>query len=104
MSKIYLPSEYVDMPCKVVNSNYIRVYDNNNYSTYYDIYFNQDYMVKSGTTSYTQNVSCDIINEYTDEIFYRNDFDKILIIFLILFIFIIKYPFKIVFRFFRRFL
>lgn len=103
MSKIYLPEQYVNMPCKVVNNGYIRVYSNDSLTNYYDIYVNQDYMVKPGSTNYSQNVVCDTTNEYTNEVYYRVDFDKILVILLILVIFVILVPFKIVLRLFRRF-
>lgn len=103
MSKIYLPTEYVDMPCKIVYNGYIRVYSNQQLTQYYDIYINQDYMVKPGTTNYSQNVVCDTSNDYTDEIYYRTDFDKILVILVIIAIFVILIPFKIILRLFRRF-
>lgn len=103
MAKIYLPTSYVNMPCKVINNGYIRVYSNDNLTNYYDIYINQDYMVKSGSTNYSQNVVCDTTNNYTDEIYYRTDFDKILIILIIVAIFVILIPLKIVLRLFRRF-
>lgn len=103
MSKIYLPTKYVDMPCKVINNGYIRVYSNDQHTEYYDIYVNQDYMVKPGTTSYSQNITCDTSNEYTDEVYYRTDFDKVLVILIIMTIFMFLIPFKIILRLFRRF-
>ena len=48
MSKIYLPSEYVNSPCKVINNGYIRAYTNSNYTDYVDIFINQDYMIRQG--------------------------------------------------------
>lgn len=106
MSKIYLPTQYLNKPCYVVNNDYIRVYEstNNNYqNTVYDIYFKNDYMVRRNSSSYSSNTLCDNINTYTDEVFYRYDYDKSLISFAILFLFIIVVPFKLtIFRFFRR--
>lgn len=103
MSKIYLPSDYVNMPCKVINNGYIRVFSSNAYTEYFDIYVNQNYMVKHGTSNYGQNVVCDTLHEYTDDVYYRNDFDSILIIVLIMSIFMFLIPLKIVLRLFRRF-
>lgn len=106
MSKIYLPSEYMNKPCYVINNGYIRVYNtiNTNYqNTVYDVYINQDYMVKRGTASYSSSTVCDTANEYTDNFYYRTDIDKILVIFLILAIICVLCPLKIMTRFFKRF-
>ena len=106
MSKIYLPKEYMNKPCYVVNNGYIRVYNtiNQNYSNVvYDVYINQDYMVKQGTASYSSNTQCDRLNEYTDNFYYRLDIDKVLIIFLILVLVVVGGPLKIFLRFFKRF-
>lgn len=107
MSKIYLPSEYLSKPCYQVNQNYIRVFETTNMNTQntiYDIYINQDYQIKQGTTNFSSSTQCDTLNTYTDDIFYRTDFDKILLIFIILFIFIINFPVKLFKRIFRRLL
>lgn len=85
MSKIYLPTEYAFNSCKVVNNGYIRVYTNSNNTEWTDIYINQDYQLKPGYSNYSQNVICDSVNEYTDNIWYRTDIDKIMIIFGIMF-------------------
>lgn len=84
MSKIYLPEEYVNMPCKVINNGYIRVYVDNSYTNYYDIYVNQDYMAKYGTTNYTQTVVCDTLNEYTTAYFYRTDATELMLLFMLI--------------------
>lgn len=105
MSKIYVPSEYLNKPCYVVNNDYIRVYEtinNNQSNTVYDIYVNQDYMIKQGTSNYSSNTVCDKINTYTDDWFYRVDLHDILGCILILCIFIILIPGQIFFQFFRR--
>jgi len=107
MSKIYIPTEYLNKKCYVINNDYIRVYETTNINSQnvvYDIYINQDYMVKRGTASYSNNTQCDTINEYTDNFYYRTDIDKILIIFFILAVVVVLSPLKILKRFFRRFL
>lgn len=105
MSKIYLPSEYVDKSCKVINNDYIRVYEttnNNQNNVVYDVYLNQDYMVKKGSANYSANTVCDTLNTYTDDWFYRIDLYDILGCVLILFIFLILIPGQIFFQFFKR--
>lgn len=103
---IYLPTEYLNKPCYIINNGYIRVYEttnNNQSNVVHDIYINQDYMVKKGTANYSSNTVCDKINTYTDSIYYRTDFDSILIILLIMSIFCFLIPLKIFIRLFRRF-
>ena len=103
MSKVYLPSEYVNSSCKVVYSDYIRVYTNSSYTEYVDIFPKNDYLIKKGSNTYPpNNVVCDTLNEYTDNYYYRTDFDSILIIFSIMSIFIVFLPLKIVFRLFKK--
>ena len=77
---IYLPTEYLNQPCYVINNGYIRVYTNNNLTEYTDIYVNQDYMTKIGTTYNGYNGVCDTTNTFTDSYVYRTDFADILII------------------------
>lgn len=82
MSKIYLPTEYIDAPCKVVNNGYIRVYTNSSLTQYTDIYINQDYQLKSGYSQYGFTGTCDTLNTYVDNLWYRIDIDKICIVYM----------------------
>ena len=102
MSKIYLPTEYVNSPCKVINNGYIRAYTNSSLTEYVDIYINQDYMLKQGTYSYGYNGQCDTINTYTDNFYYRTDFPDILLMFSIFVLFGIYLPFRIIRRFYKK--
>ena len=102
MSKIYLPSEYVNSPCKVINNGYIRAYTNSSLTEYVDIYLNQDYMLREGTYSYGYSGQCDTINTYTDNFYYRTDFPDILLMFTIFVLFGIYLPFKIIRRFYKK--
>ncbi len=104
MAKIYLPTEYLNKPCYVINNGYIRVYNttHNSNNIVYDIYINQDYQVRRTTSGYSSSTQCDTMNQYTDDIYYRTDFDRILVIFLILCIFCILIPLKLFLRLFRR--
>ncbi len=106
MSKIYLPSQYLNKPCYVVNNDYIRVFEttNNSNNVVYDIYFKNNYYVKRSNSSYSYNTQCDNINTYTDSVYYRYDFDKILIIFIIILIFCFYFPYRIISRVFGRWL
>lgn len=105
MAKVYLPTEYLNKPCYQVYNDYIRVWNSTDYdsNTYYDVYFKNDYLVKQGKNSFSSHQACDSLNTYTDVIYYRYDFDKIIFLFLSLCI-IFFYPgFKIFLRMFRRF-
>lgn len=102
MSKIYLPTEYINSPCKVINNGYIRAYTNSSLTEYVDIYLNQDYMLKQGTYSYGYTGQCDTINTYTDNFYYRIDFPDILLIFTIFVLFGIYLPFRIIRRFYKK--
>lgn len=104
MAKIYIPSDYLDYNCKVVYNDYIRVYTNTNNTSWTDIYFKSDYYLKSGQSTYPNNVSCDSINTYTDNIYYRYDFDKSVVMFFIFAIVLIYFPFRIFCRAFGRWL
>lgn len=102
MSKIYLPSEYVNSPCKVINNGYIRAYTNNSLTEYVDIYLNQDYMLREGTYSYGYTGQCDSLNTYTDNFYYRTDFPDILLMFTIFVLFGMYLPFRIIRRFYKK--
>lgn len=85
--KIYLPTEYLNKPCYIVNNGYIRVYETirtNNQNVVYDIYINQDYMVKEGTSYFSSSTICDTVNVYTDDYFYRRDIVDILLFYVIM--------------------
>ena len=106
---LYVPN-YNDNNCVVVlNSETIRVYEKqpvfNESVNYIDYYINSHYMSNSGSqefSRYQSLPSCLEKNILTTSVEYRNDYSDILIIFLILTIFIVVIPTKIVFRFFRR--
>jgi len=105
MSKIYLPTEYLNKPCYVINNDYIRVYDtvnHNQQNKVYDIYVNQDYMTKISNANYSSNTVCDTFNTYTDDWFYRIDLFDILGCIFILSIFLIIIPCQMLFQFFKR--
>lgn len=110
---IYVPD--VNYSCYVViNSDTIRAYEqvpynpgyNQNISiSYRDYYINSNYIYVDSTqsfSSYTTIPTCLDKSVLTSDFMYRNDFDSILLIFLIMCIFIVYLPLKCVFRVFRR--
>lgn len=107
---IYVPN-LNDYQCYVVrDSNTIRAYkqrpSNNREIDYRDYYINSNYLYQDGTqqfSSYTTLPVCLNSSELTESVYYRNDFDSILIIFLIMSIFCFYIPLFIFKRLFRRF-
>ena len=93
MATIYLPSQYINN-CNVVYSGYIRSYTNSNFTTWVDIYINQDYMEKPGSSNYSQSVICDSLNSYTTNEYYklglRSEWFSMLILGLVFAIFLIN--------------
>ena len=104
MAKIYLPTNLLNSECKVVNNDYIRVYTNNNYTSWTDVYFKSGYYLKSGQSNYPNIVTCDNLNTFTDNIFYRYDCANSLLIFFIISIVCLYFPFRIFSRAFGRWL
>lgn len=107
---IYVP-DLENYKCYVVqNEQVIRGYKekptNNSNVEYRDFYINSSYIYKDGTQTFSQYATLPIClskQNLTTEVYYRNDIDKILIIFLIFAIFCIYIPLKIFLRMFRRF-
>lgn len=112
MDSIYLPETITSNQCAYVyDKDTIRVYESRpNYNTdinYTDYFINSNYIYREGTTRFNQYSSlpsCLDSSLFTDEVYYRNDFDKILIIFFIIFIFAIYFPYRIICRLFGRWL
>lgn len=107
--KIYVPN-LSDYKCVYVrDSNTIRAYKQspkaNTTVEYVDYYLNSNYIYTEGTQTFSQYPSlptCLATENLTDDFYYRNDFDSILIIFVIIVIFAILLPFKIFSRFCKR--
>lgn len=109
MALVYVP-EYNSGNCAYIyNSDIIRVYEthprNNSTINYKDYYIKSSYIYNEGSTSfgsYTTLPVCINSNRITTEIYYRNDFDDILIIFFLLSFICFWLPWKIICRIFRR--
>lgn len=107
---IYVPDKE-NYKCFVVRSEeVIRAYEEipnkNSEVSYRDYYYNANYLYNDGTQSFSQYTTlptCLDNNNITDNVYYRNDIDSILIVFIALCIFCIWMPLKIFMRLFRRF-
>lgn len=111
MSKIYVPS-YDDNSCVyILNSDIIRVYETqptfDSYINYTDYFYNSHYM-STTNSQYFSNAdiipTCENLDNITNEFYYRNDLFDILGSFIILSIFCIYMPYKIISRAFGRWL
>lgn len=109
MSKIYVPnlSEY---QCVVVqNATTLRAYTTeprrNSSSVYDDYYYMAHYTNTTGTQTWGSTSTlptCLSTAQLTDNVYYRNDFSDILIIFSIIVIFGLVLPWKIFTQMFKR--
>lgn len=106
---IYVP-DFTNSNCVVIrDKDTIRVYDttptNNSNNYYTDYYINSHYIFTNGYqqfSQYSQLPTCINHNLLTKNVYYRNDFDSILIIFLILLIICFYFPYRIISRMFGR--
>ena len=109
---IYVPSDNTYNKCYVVQGEgVIRGYDRQpTYNTSYnarDYYINSDYIYRdtSGSwSSYSTLPVCLSNDNISNNYLYRTDLDKILVCFIILVIFCIYFPYKIISRSFGRWL
>lgn len=107
---IYVPNVN-DYQCIYIrDTNTIRAYKQipqNNFTVdYVDYYINSQYLYNYGEQTFSQYTTlptCLDSSVLTNNIYYRNDFADICVVFCVLFFFIVIIPFKILFRFFRRF-
>lgn len=107
----YLP-KIEENNCIVVdnlNNGYIRVYDTTPYPNstigYTDYFVDKDYITRVGQQSfgnYSYSTNCQSHDQFTTNVYYRVDFDRILVIFTILCIFCFLIPLKAFLRLFRR--
>lgn len=106
---IYVP-DLVNYKCFVVrDETTIRAYEEipqrNKDIKYRDYYYNSNYLYQDGVQSFGNYSTIPICLDnsvLTSEVYYRNDFDSILVIFLILCIFCFLIPLKLFLRFTRR--
>lgn len=109
---IYVPD--LNYQCYVlVNKDTIRAYETKPYNpsynnqvniNYRDYYINSNYLYQDSYqtfNSYSQLPICLDSNKLTTDVYYRNDLDSILVIFLIMCIFMFYIPIKLFLRFFK---
>lgn len=111
--KTFLPENFLNESYLYsYNNNYYIVKTNNNchtqYSTTYcdcfNIYPDNDYL-QSDVYSCSLNSNSTIsYNNFTSDFWYRKDLSSILVIFLVLFIFTMYMPYRIISRWFGRWL
>lgn len=109
-AKIYVPN-YSDGNCAYIyNSDIVRVYDSiprhNSTIGYKDYFINSSYIDNNGTTTFSQYSSlptCINSDRITTEVYYRNDFAQILLIFFLLSFICFWVPWRIFLRLFRRY-
>lgn len=109
---IYVPESTTYNKCYVVqNEDIIRGYDrvpqNNTSYNYRDYYIHSDYIYKDGNgtwSQYTTLPTCIDSSNISNSFWYRIDLSSILIIFLVLFVFVVKYPYRLFIRLFGRWL
>lgn len=110
MNNIYLPLDTTYNKCYVVqNEDVIRGYDrvptNNTNYNYRDYYINSNYIYKDGTGQWSQYTTLPICldnNVITNDIYYRNDFPDILVMFFIICFFGFFIPLKIFSKLFKK--
>lgn len=106
--KIYIPVDKTSISCvSVSDHDTLRVYDNipefNSSSTYTDYFLDSHYLSKVGTETFTNTIPVCVSNDLiTNDFFYRQDIDSILIVFSILLLFIFGIPYKMLTIFLRR--
>lgn len=106
--KIYVPD--LSYKCFVIQSEgviraYEKVPQNNQEINYRDYYINSSYIYRDGIQSfgsYYNTPTCLSTDVVTDSVYYRNDFDKILVIFLIMCIFCFYLPIKVFSKLFKK--
>ena len=107
---IYVP-DLENYECFVVRNDttipaYKNIPVNNSDVAYRDYFYNSNYLYQDGVQSfgpYSTLPICLDNSNLTNNVYYRNDFDSILVIFLIMCIFCFYLPLKIFVRLFRRF-
>lgn len=106
---IYVPN--INYDYYYYNSPYIYAFNGNDcYSSGYNTQCNyirwdisNHYFSNNGTMNLSNSINYYNKADLTNDFYYRNDFDSILIIFFIIAIFAFYIPFKIIMRLFRRF-
>lgn len=103
---IYVP-DLENYKCFVLqDKDTIRAYENvpldNSLVNYRDYYVNSHYVYNDSVESIIVAPKCIDISKLTNEVYYRNDFDSILVIFLILVLICFYFPTRLIFLLFKK--
>lgn len=102
---IYVPNFDSTKCYENIDNITIREYDSTNvdsFSNVIDYNTGNHYIERHYTTLVDHNVNCIDNNILTDNIYYRNDFAHIFIVFILLFFVIVYFPYKLITRFYKR--
>lgn len=110
-SLVYVPS-FTNSSCvNILRSNTIRVFDSVPTSestiTYTDYYINSHYLSDTGSITFSSVdplPTCLNVSRVTNNVFYRNDIDSILVVTFIILLVCFYFPFRIISRLFGRWL
>lgn len=110
MALIYVPNYQNGNCAYIYNSDIIRVYDSvpsrNSIINFKDYYIKSSYIYNEGSTSFGNYATlpvCISNDRITTDVYYRNDFMQILVIFFFLSWICFYIPWKIFLRMFRRY-
>ena len=110
MAQIYVPNYQNGNCAYIYNTDIIRVYDSvpshNSVINYKDYYIKSSYIYNEGSTSFGNYATlpvCISNDRITTDVYYRNDFMQILVIFFLLSWICFYIPWKIFLRMFRRY-
>lgn len=102
---IYVP-DVDSFECFVMYDGYIRAYpdlsDISSSVAYTDFLYNSNYYTRTGEEELSEYPTCISSDQLSSNYYYRTDFDKILVIFLIFAFVIIYLPIKLIFTLFNR--
>lgn len=102
---IYVPNLDTTKCYENIDNVTIREYDStlvDSNSNVIDYNTSNHYMSRSYTTLVDHNLNCLSNDILTDNIYYRNDFTHIFIVFMLLVIVIVYFPYKLITRFYKR--
>lgn len=110
--KIYVPQDTTYNKCYIIQSEgvirgFSQVPSYNTTINYRDYYINSSYIYRDNSQTfgnYSTLPVCLSTNDLTNNVFYRNDIDKIMVTFIILLIICFYFPYKIISRMFGRWL
>ena len=106
--KIFVPNSDSYSCIEVINHYTLRAYEDTpvvgSSVNFRDYFIDSNYLFKDGSEVIEISPICISTDNLTSDVFYRSDFDKILLITFILLILLFWFPYKIISRLFGRWL